>query len=240
MKLGVPLYVHPAVDPQSWQSVEAHAGEIDWLVVNAADGPGSMPDGVLGSALSRIREAGINVLGYVDAGYGRRTVADLREDQRRWRSWYDVAGTFLDQVPGDQDQWVQEAVGGLRASGATQVVGNPGVALVAPSGAWFDSVVAFEGTADQHRAVCGGSADRPETRRDTCHLVYGVPRGQMAEAVARAHTAGASVIWVTGGMAPNPYDGVPEYFEDLIDSARSIAGEPGAVGWRELDQQDRT
>lgn len=225
MRLAVPLYVHPAVDPRAWQLVVEHAAEIDWVVVNAADGPGDLVDGVLLEAIIGIRDSGITVLGYVDGDYGKRTAHDLVAHHRRWRSWYGVSGIFIDQVPSDQAFWAHAVVQGLRRAGATPVVGNPGNAVEGEVAVHFDAVVVFEGLLERHRN--DPRPDEPDRHgRSSVHLVYGVPHGFVQETVRRAHRAGASAVWVTGGVGGNPYGGVPPYLSEVIASIRAVRGEP--------------
>lgn len=222
MSLAVPLFVHPAVNPELWRVIEEHADETDWVVVNAADGPGSLVDGVLLAAIARIQAVGVSVLGYVNCAYGRRAPSELLDDQLRWRSWYDVNGIFVDQVPADRPQWVQQAVRQLRGAGATRIVGNPGNPIDHDSAAEFDAVVVFEGMIESHRAQARPTEVRSGLQPSTAHLIYGVPPGRVGETVQRAHSAGASAIWITASVGENPYQGVPEYLAEVIERARAI------------------
>ena len=223
MRLAVPLFVHPAVDPGSWQVIEERADEFEWVVVNAADGPGSLLDGVLAAGVARIREAGASVLGYVDGAYGRRPVSELLADHARWRSWYGVSAVFVDRVPSDRLRWVQDVVDQLRGSGAAKVVGNPGNALGADSAVLFDAVVVFEGPIESHRSLDRPAQASSGQQPSSAHLIYDVPRALVNETVHRAFFTGASAIWVTPGVGDNPYHGVPEYLAEVIDAISRVS-----------------
>lgn len=227
VRLAVPLYVHPAVDPRSWHVLESHAEDIEWVVVNAADGPGSLNDGILGAAIRGLLEAGVTVLGYVNAAYGRRPIEDMLADVERWRAWYAVTGAFLDQVPTAAGMWVRDAVRDVRHAGASTVVGNPGTPIDVASAHGFDGLVLFEGGLHRHQARGAAVDADPRHRVPTIHLVYGVPRDQVGETLVRVRAAEASAVWVTGGDGVNPYLGVPEYFPDLVRGVRALSAGTG-------------
>jgi hypothetical protein len=236
MRLAIPLYVHPAVDLRSWDAVVAHASEIDWVVVNAADGPGTFPDGVLGAGIDRVQEAGIQVLGYLDGAYGRRSAVELTDDLGRWDAWYGVRGAFVDRTPESEPGWVSGTVHVLRSAGASRVVGNPGLVVNEETASQFDDLVVFEGTAAAHRLE-GDAGQGLLGDHTTCHLVYGVPAEHVADTIQRAHRAGAATVWVTGRAGQNPYLGVPGYVADVIEAIRTVgAGDPAAG---EAPQQGR-
>ncbi|KOG86152.1 hypothetical protein ADK38_32660, partial [Streptomyces varsoviensis] len=69
-RLLVPLYVHPAVAPQAWTALLRTATRLEGVILNAADGPGTRPDPAFTAAATRLRGAGVPLLGYVDTGYG--------------------------------------------------------------------------------------------------------------------------------------------------------------------------
>lgn len=235
MRLAVPLYVHPAIDRRPWQAMVRDAALVAWVVANAADGPGRGRDFVLAAPIADLIDAGVEVIGYVDSRYGWRPRGELLDDLARWEEWYGVSGILLDQAPSGRGRWAAAAVRALREAGAGVVVANPGVHAVQPTGASFDWVVTFEGPGDSHERVPASPSPRARTG-GTCHLVHSAPRGTLAGALGRARRAGATAIWVTDLSGPNPYRGLPAFYDELCrglgprqqGTTRELPAPPGA------------
>ena len=62
-RLIVPAYFHPAVAPDEWARMAAHAARIRLVILNPASGPGDQPDPAFRPVLDRLREAGVPVAG---------------------------------------------------------------------------------------------------------------------------------------------------------------------------------
>jgi hypothetical protein len=214
MTLAVPAYQYPPLGPMWRELALLPPGAT--VVVNPATGPGRTPDPVYVTAVANVRAAGIAVLGYVDAAYGRRHHRPLEEDVERHRKWYDVGGIFIDQVRGDARQAAElrRITSALHELGEAVAV-NPGQPQIAPAlYAAADLVVEFEGPLDAYNAeslVFAGDAG--DVRR--WHLVYDVPDARrMAEVVELARRRGADALFITDGTLPNPWDHLPPYWRD--------------------------
>ncbi|MEU2871176.1 spherulation-specific family 4 protein [Streptomyces olivoreticuli] len=209
--LLVPLYVHPAVDPETWTALEAAAPALRGVVLNVADGPGARPDPAFRAAAARLRAAGIPLLGYTDTGYGHRPAREVVADIRRHRRWYEVDGVFLDQAaahPALLPRY-RRLVLLAKALGARTAVFNPGTHPDPGYAHLADLLVTFEGDWEAYRRaeVPLWTADHPPER--FCHLVHGVPP-EHAEQVARtAERRGAAVHCAVPGAGPNPWQAVP-------------------------------
>lgn len=211
--LLVPLYVHPDVDPAAWRALERAAARLYGVVVNVADGPGSSgPDGAFAAAAGRLRAAGVRLLGYVDTDYATRPVQDAARDVARHREWYGVAGVFFDRAAAGRDRlpYYRRLERAARRGGARTVVLNPGVHPDPAYTSVGDLLVTYEGSWADYTAaaVPGWTAAHSPAR--FCHLVYGVPGGAAARAVARTASArGAAVHCAVPGTPPNPWQHVP-------------------------------
>ncbi|MFD4138492.1 spherulation-specific family 4 protein [Streptomyces sp. NPDC058572] len=212
MRLLVPLYVHPAVDPAAWQALVACAPLLYGVVLNADDGPGQAPDPYFTGAAAALRAAGAPVLGYVDTDYGRRSARDVARDFARHREWYAADGFFLDQVAADRGgvRHYRRLARTARTYGARTVVLNPGVHPAPGYAAFADLLVTFEGGWDAYRTApapppwTGGHP--PEA---FCHLVHGVPSGLCGLAARTAELRGAAVHCAVTGHGPNPWSALP-------------------------------
>jgi hypothetical protein len=212
MKLLVPLYVHPAVDPAAWRTLVDHAPLLYGVVLNAADGPGTAPDAGFAAAAGALRSAGVRVLGYVDTDYGRRPARAVTGDYERHRDWYGTDGFFLDQVAPDQAgvRHYRRLTRAARSRGAGTVVLNPGLCPAPGYAAFADLLVTFEGGWEAYRAA---PAAPPWTRTHPpetfCHLVHGVPRGLAGLAARTAALRRAAVHCAVPGRGPNPWSALP-------------------------------
>lgn len=215
MKLLVPLYVHPATDPASWQALVTAAPHLYGVVLNAADGPGKAPDPAFAAASRALRAAGVRVLGYVDMAYGERESGPVTDDVARHRDWYGADGCFFDRAaPGRRDlRRTRQLVRSARERGATTVVLNPGVH---PTTSGYvgaaDLLVTFEG----HWSTYLRSFEAPSwTARHSpdrfCHLVYGVPPSLARLAARTALRRGAAVHCAVPGAGPNPWTRPPGF-----------------------------
>jgi hypothetical protein len=210
----VPAYFHPSQAPGDWSSLSDR--RLLAVVLNVRDGPGDAQEAEFVSAVSGIEAAGGTVTGYVDAGYGARSVADVETAARRYRDWYGVADVFLDQVPAGSAtlDTYRTIAARLRAKGAEFLVFNHGVYPDPGYAAVADLLVTFEGPWSAYQlmdAPPAWAAALPAWR--FCHLVYGVPPSALDQAVGLAGERGVGVLYVTDGQGANPWDGLPGYFD---------------------------
>ncbi|MFE0046210.1 spherulation-specific family 4 protein [Streptomyces albireticuli] len=227
--LLVPLYVHPATDPGAWAALVAAAPRLRAVVLNAADGPGRIPDPAFTGAVAGLRGAGVPVLGYVDTAYGHRPAREVVGDVRRHRKWYGVDGVFLDQTaagPGELPYY-RRLVRLARALGAGTAVLNPGTHPDPGYAHLADVLVTFEGDWEDYRGagVPAWTADHPPER--FCHLVHGVPREHTALVARTAERRGAAVHCAVPGTGANPWRSVPGAARTDPGAARETAPGPG-------------
>ncbi|MFJ6699054.1 spherulation-specific family 4 protein [Streptomyces sp. NPDC091272] len=212
MSVLLPLYTHPAVDPEPWRLALAAADRVHGVVLNAADGPGELADPAFAEASRGLRAAGVPVLGYVDLDYGERPESEVAADLERHRSWFSVDGWFFDRAPAERSALphCRRTVRAARRTGARTVVLNPGAHPAPGYARLADLIVTFEG----HWTSYVAPFDRPRwtTRfppERFCHLVYGVPRAMSPVAVRTALDRGAAVCCAVGGELPNPWSALP-------------------------------
>jgi hypothetical protein len=224
--LGVPGCAHPLLAPAEWNELTRPGTPLHWVVLNVADGPGAQPDPHCLEAAGRLRNAGVRVLGHLDAAYGARPSAALTADAHRFVQWYQADGFLLDRCPADRAGLpdVRRTAGALRGlrDGAHIVLGHgthpyPGYAEHA------DQLVTFSGPWSDYRwsQVAEWTADHPPER--FCHFVHGLPRGHLGEALRIARWQGAATIWFTDrtdraarGFRADPWEGMPGYWDEFV------------------------
>ncbi|MGW0559355.1 spherulation-specific family 4 protein [Streptomyces sp. NPDC003016] len=224
MGFGVPGYAHPLVAPVEWAELTRPGAPLHWVVLNVSNGPGARPDPHCLEAAGRIRNAGVRVLGRLDAAYGARSFGELVSDAHRFRDWYRVDGFYLDRCPTGRT----ELPGVRRLSTALSapadgcghlVLGHgthphPGYAETA------DQLVTFSGPWADYRwsQVAEWTADHPPER--FCHLVHGLPRTHLEEAVRIARWQGAGTVFLTDrgdhDGQNDPFETLPGYWDEIV------------------------
>lgn len=233
--LGIPGYAHPLLAPTEWGELTRPGTPVHWAVLNVADGPGARPDPHCLEAAGRLRNAGVRVLGHLNAarlGAGgprphparaAHAFGEVISEARRYVDWYRVDGFLLDHCPTERTQLpeIRRAISTLRAlrDKAHIVLGHgthphPGYAECG------DQLVTFSGPWADYRwsQVAEWTADYPPDR--FCHLVHGVPRGHLDEALRIARWQGAATIWFTDrtdhGGRTDPWEAMPGYWDDIV------------------------
>ncbi|MEU6483079.1 spherulation-specific family 4 protein [Streptomyces sp. NPDC046887] len=226
---GVPGYAHPLLAPVEWAELTRPGVPLHWAVLNVAAGPGARPDPHCLEAAGRLRNAGVRVLGHIDLAHGARPFAEAVADAQRFADWYRVDGYLLDRCPPDRERLasVRRTAATLEAvldgaDGCHLVLGHgvhpdPGYAEVA------DQLVTFRGRWADYRwsQAAPWTADHPPER--FVHLVHGVPRTHLEEAVRIARWQGAGTIFFTD-RTPGP----PPAAGPAAGRAGSAAGVGGA------------
>ncbi|MGW5650851.1 spherulation-specific family 4 protein [Streptomyces humi] len=221
--VGIPGYAHPLLAPAQWAELARPGTPLHWVVLDVANGPGSRPDPHCLEAAGRLRNAGVRVLGHLDAAHGARPRADLVTDAHRFHDWYRVDGFLLDRCPTERTALpeVRRTVAALRDIGDCPhiVLGHgthphPGYAENA------DQLVTFAGPWSDYRwsQVAEWTADYPADR--FCHFVHGVPLGHLDEALRITRWQGAATIYITdrtdrGGRA-DPWEAMPGYWDEIV------------------------
>jgi hypothetical protein len=216
--LAVPAYFHPAVAGDDWASLTAAAAGISAVVLNIDSGPGVRPEPELLAASVLAAAAGIAVLGYVDSGYGSRSLREVTVDMGRYRSWYPVSGYFVDQASasGRYLGYYGDVVAAGRALGGERIVLNPGAYPDPRYVGLADALVTFEGNWADYRDAHVPSWARELPADHFWHLVYNTPGGSLAAALEHAAATNAGTLYVTDRRGANPWDGLPSYFAELL------------------------
>ncbi|MFF6785960.1 spherulation-specific family 4 protein [Streptomyces sp. NPDC012510] len=225
LRFGIPGYAHPLVAPLEWGELTRPGTPLHWVVLNVSDGPGARPDPHCLEAAGRLRNAGVRILGHLDATHGARSLTETVSEARRYRDWYQVDGFLLGRCPAEPSALteIRRTVTALRAllGGGHIVLGHgthPYPGYAAPEIA--DQLVTYSGSWSDYRwsQVAEWTADHPPER--FCHFVHGVPRGHLDEALRIARWQGAATIYFTDrtdrGGRIDPWATMPGYWDDIV------------------------
>ncbi|MFD8794853.1 spherulation-specific family 4 protein [Streptomyces vinaceus] len=220
--LGVPGYAHPLLAPVEWAELTRPGTPLHWTVLNVTDGPGGRPDPHCTEAAGKLREAGRAVLGHLAMRDGARSFGELVSDAHRFLDWYRVGGFYLAGAPADRADLaaVRRVVDTLRGLGEDlHIVLGHGTHPYEGYAEDADQLVTFSGAWADYRwsQVAEWTAEHPPER--FCHLVHGVPRSHLEEAVRIARWQGAGTIWFTDrgdGGGRDPWASMPAYWDEIV------------------------
>ncbi|QPP06702.1 phage tail protein [Streptomyces bathyalis] len=245
---GVPGWAHPMLAPVEWAALSRPGLPLHWAVLDVAGGPGARPDPYCLAAAARLRESRVTVLGHLAMRDGTRSFGELVADAHRFLDWYGVDGFYLADCPAERAQLSEtartvttlralcaqqrryqdrHAVGPRAGAGEYEPGPRPRAALVFGHGTHphpgyadlADQLVTFSGCWPDYRwsQTPEWTADHPPER--FCHLVHGVPRMHIDEALRVARWQGAGTVWFTDRTdrrGQNPWEALPGYWDELV------------------------
>jgi Spherulation-specific family 4 len=210
-RLLVPAYFHPGADPDDWARMASAAAQIRMVILNPASGPGDAPEQAYLDAVRRLRDAGVQVIGYADTNYAQRPSQDALADIRSYLDWYDVAGVMFDRVSAQLADLQQYALLARRArqAGASVVAFNHGVHPHPAYARHADVLGTFEGPWGIYleQAVPRWTRSWPADR--FYHVVHSVPAEQLPNAFLLAGRRRAGCVFATDLGGGNPYRRLP-------------------------------
>lgn len=215
--LVVPAYFHPAVRATDWQRLAARAQQVRLVVLNIASGAGERPDNAFLPVLSRLRDAGVTIAGYVDTSYGCRPLSAALIEFERYQEWYDVHDVFFDRVStaAEHVDRYRTFADSARRHGADTVAFNHGAHPVEAYAEHADMLGTFEGPWQAYLDAVVPRWVRASPARKFFHLVHSVPHRHLGDALDLARKRNAGGAYVTNQAGDNPWDHVPGDPPDL-------------------------
>lgn len=227
--LIVPLYIYPG---SAWTTLisekEANPSVPITAVVNPDNGPGATYSSTYDSWIVDLRDAGINVLGYVYTSYGARSLSSIEADIAAYKQMYSVNGIFLDQMssqPGYQSLY-SSATAYAHSLGLNTVVGNPGTSVPPSYYGTVDILLIYENAGIPAMSTMADSTNGG-TRSEFAIVSYDVPSVTAAEVSLDAQYA--SNIYMTSGLYPAPYSALPSYLPTLVSDVSSFEASTAPV-----------
>jgi hypothetical protein len=222
--VAVPAYFYPGPD---WQRLVAAAPTVGMIVFNPNSGPGTATDPNYVQAITRAEAAGIIVLGYVATSYGQRPEADIVADINAYYDLYSVSGIYLAEGPTESDCPGLEseyrrfvAAAQARDPRAYTAVGT----RYCPTYTYFfDLTVQFARDWTEYQSYVSPSWMPANSPERFCHFVNGVPASAASAALTRAVANGAGWVFITDEVDPNPWAGLPSYFDDEVRAVQALA-----------------
>jgi hypothetical protein len=231
----IPLYVYPGniVTNSTYNDLIALAKSNKSIpivvILNPANGPGTVVDGNYATAIKSLKGAGITVLGYISTDYTARDIELVIIDIYNWEYLYpEVEGVFFDEMTylSTPENLAYYKEVNIRAKATTLfiTVANPGSPF---SGDYYeeeasDVIVGWESGSyptliQAKEDWLGGAADYDFNRRAA--LVHSQATYDTGEATQLSTYYGW--IYITDDLlSPNPWDTLSNYMSELITTAK--------------------
>ena len=211
----VPAYFYPdGAGVGYWSALNAAASKVPLVaILNPNSGPGAAIDPNYTNVFASFRAAGGHAIGYVYTGYGTRSLAVVKSEVDKYRTFYPgVEGIFVDEMANDGSASNLTYYGNLYAYIRSNqpnalVVGNPGTHtleayLTQPAA---DVLVTFE----TDTGYPGYVPDAWTTNRGAsnfCHLTYAVTNAAtMTNYIQLAVARNVGWVFVQSDVLPNPW-----------------------------------
>ncbi|NGO73074.1 spherulation-specific family 4 protein [Streptomyces boncukensis] len=231
--LAVPGCAHPMLAPAEWAELSRPGvgalpgprgvgGPLQWAVLDVSGGPGMRLDPYCAPAAAALRQAGVALLGHLDMRYGSRPFGELVSEAHRFLEWYTVDGFYLAHCPGVSERLpeTRRTVTTLRAlSGGGRTVLAHGTSPYEGYADCADQLVTFSGSWADYRwsQAAEWTAGHPPER--FCHVVHGLPRTHLDEALRIARWQGAGTVCFTDRTArggQDPWETLPGYWDEIV------------------------
>lgn len=251
-QVAIASYVNPLADKAAWTRMIDYASDkVSVLVANVVNGPDSQTDKDWKGVIDRAAANGKTVIGYVRTGYlgvsqqKYKTrldstdlgdwIAQIQEDVDSWYRLYpsSIKGIFFDEGwndcgPNNKYAEVYAYINRytkIKHPGAFTVL-NPGATMPKCFEHSADTLLTFEQPYSVYDKSYEGNGWKSDDIRKIWHIIYDVPKDQVARIAGLAVERGAGLIQITNDVAPNPYDNLPDdsYLSTLINELPG--GEP--------------
>ncbi len=235
MKLSIPLYKFPG---SSWDNLLLTV-KPQSIIANPGSGPGLQVSASYTAYLTKMKNAGVEVYGYVTNDKGRRSLTDIEGDIAKWAAWYGglVSAPFFDEL---DNSGTTESVMRCRdldslrrkwyGQGKTYV--NPGTKLGAVYLPHFDHAMVFEGYAtDYLSSVRPIWESDPLYRNKVVHVVHSCSIVQLPLVKAKMAALMPGQGYITHDLMPNPWDNLPpvEYWSAVSSIPEPVVVPPAPV-----------
>jgi spherulation-specific family 4 protein len=217
----VPLYTDPT--STTWStvaSVKSSYPSVPMLViVNPSDGPGTSQDPNYVKGIQKLQSAGVIVLGYIPTNYTKRSINQVTSDIDSYAKFYpSMNGIFFDEMSTSSSltSYYQFVSDYAYSVGFTYTVGNPGTTTHSAYLSTVNNLTIYESKG----LPALNSLDHSGYGKSHFSVIaYGV--STLDKAYVRSLTAYVQYMYITNDNLPNPYDTLPPYFKDLVNTLNS-------------------
>jgi len=216
-----PFYIYPtqeAIQPLI-DTANQYPNVPIWVLLNPATGPGKTIDPNYVNAVTQLRAAGINILGYVNTNYGKRPINNVESDIKKWINFYKPDGIFLDLMAVDHPYY-SSITAFAKKRGIQMVEGNPGININSSAGNDVDIVNIFENDflPTPLTQFKNWNNKHPASNLSLiCYNISPLPTTFISQAVLFF-----GWIFITDDNMPDPYNTYPSYFNSFIQQLSEL------------------
>jgi hypothetical protein len=227
MKLMVPLYTYPGA---TWDTVIASASVVPTVaIINPNSGPGSGPDSSFRTYMTKMRNAGVEMVGYVHTSYGARSISEVKAEIDIYASQFPlVVGIFLDEVSAASGQlsYYQQLYSYIMGMpGWKYDILNPGTVPVAGYANAATQIVTYESAASGFASSSNPSWASCNNKNQFAMITYGATSSSsMQSAISAAKSKGVyGWVYVTNtGATGATYNSLPSYYASMASYIASL------------------
>lgn len=219
MKLMVPLYTYPGA---SWDAVAASGRTVPTVaIINPNSGPGTGPDSAYNTYMTKLNNAGVEMVGYVHTLWGARDINLVKSEINTYASQFPyVVGIFLDEAAATDAelpyyQQLYDYIMGM--PGWKYDIINPGTI---PTPGYVNAatqIVSFEDVHTKFAASATPSYASCNNKDKFAVITYGATSSGMTAAVATAKSKGYyGWFYVTDGAGGCcTYNALTSYYASM-------------------------
>lgn len=227
MKLMVPLYSYPGA---TWDTVIASASVVPTVaIINPNSGPGSGPDSSFRTYMTKMHNAGVEMVGYVHTSYGARSISEVKAEIDIYASQFPlVVGIFLDEVSAASGQlsYYQQLYSYIMGMpGWKYDILNPGTVPVAGYANAATQIVTYESAASGFASSSNPSWASCNNKNQFAMITYGATSSSsMQSAISAAKSKGVyGWVYVTNtGATGATYNSLPSYYASMASYIASL------------------
>ncbi len=232
--LIVPLYIYPSTAWQTLISLKQAYPQLPMVaVINPNSGPGSYYDSNYASGITSLKNAGIQVLGYVWTCYGSRVLrgsgvlnntscaplgyayySGTEDDIDTYVSWYpNIDGILFDEMSAGSgaESYYQTIANYVKSVGFSLAFANPGTSPTSTYIGIMDNLVIWEN--GYMPSVSNLSWTTNYGKNGFSYVAYSV--GGLDSALIASLNPYVGYAYITDAGLPNPYDVLPSYLTQL-------------------------
>lgn len=232
LRLIVPAYFYPGGKGLAdWDRLGRAASKVQVVIIaNPGSGPGQDVNGDYRAAIRAAVRSGAKVIGYVNTDYGKRPASVVEEDIARWVQFYpDLGGFFFDAQASQGSASHLEYYSKIREYARRQlpsplIVSNPGTVCDREfvERDQTNVTVLFENSKDFDRFEPPVWAADFDPDRFAA-LPYAIAdEKEMQNCLQGAVLKGFGYLFVTSRPGPDPWSGLPDYWEAEVELVRRI------------------
>jgi hypothetical protein len=211
LKFLVPLYTYPG---SSWDNVVNGASKVATIaIINPNSGPSaSGPDSAYNTYMTKLKNAGVEMIGYVYTSYGARSISDVQKDIDLYATKYPgVTGIFFDEASdaASQISFYTQAYNHVLSKGFKHSVLNPGVQPAQGYASISTSIVVFEEAGSKLSSInyaswvtCAPSAaQKAGYKYKFAGIAHSTASGSSGAVLSAMKSKGFGLVYVTDGAS---------------------------------------